>query len=361
MIKNLFVLFFSLILISCKKNNESGLSMVNDSLFLPNGWACYGNYDIVYNRTNAIAINNNNEIWIGGDFKLRKFLNSSFVDFPQVKSILNYNSDISVMTFDKNNILWIGTNWSHGVNGGNDDAAGIIKYDGLTFSQYSDTVATIHNRLIFSIAVDSSNNKWFGTKTSLTKFDGITWLNYDSINSPLKEYYPLVTINNTLWIGGKNSLTKFENGLWTVFNNSNSSFPLSGVRILEKDNSNNLWFIGYFSTVLWKFDGTTFTQYSIPIEEPQNPHFGNYPGDEEYYSIKADNQNNIWLGGYGKLIKFNGTVWSNYGAPVYVPGGDPRFPNVGDRLNTTLRGIVFDNDSAMWFASSILPLMKFKE
>lgn len=345
---------------SCKKEekptgqNGNGLTMLHDSLTLPAGWTCFGgNTHWTNSYTKTIVLDINEDVFIGGDHTLMKYENNHFQNYPQVTTILNSFMDISSMVEDHNNNLWIGCNYINGTNTAWYARRGIIKFDGIGFTQYTESNSGLHNGIIHSVAVDSSNNKWFGTRNSLVKFDESNWTFFDSTNSSLKEFYPVICISNTIWVGGHNSLTKFDGVLWQEFNQSNSLFPASGVRILESDNLDNLWFIGFSSNVLWKFDGVNFTSYSIPIELPNE--------NSGYYTIKPDNQNNIWLGGNGKLVKFDGTNWTNYSAPTYVPGGDPKVPGVGMKFFAAITDIVIKADSSIWMASSLFPIMKFKE
>ncbi|MEI6123297.1 MAG: two-component regulator propeller domain-containing protein [Bacteroidota bacterium] len=362
------ITFFLLTLISCKKDSElsnesnnNGLHMVTYQLFEPPGWTCVIDSSSKFYCSNAIAIDTNEVLWIGGNYRFGKYENNIFTKYPEVTNMLNFYMDISSIVKDKSNNLWIGSNYTDVVGGDSYTRRGVIKFDGQNFTQYDEYNSDIHNGIIFSIAIDDSNNKWIGTNNSIVKFDGTTWSFFDSMNSPLKEFYPIKTLGNIVTIGGHNALVLFDDAVWQVLNQSNSSFPSSGVRIMEHDNFGNLWFVGYHSTVLWKFDGVNFTSFSIPIISPLNPNFGLYANGEEYFSIKIDNQNNIWLGGYGKLVKFDGTIWTNFSAPSYIPGGDPRLPTVGVLQYSIIRDMVIKSDSSIWVASSGFALMKFKE
>ncbi len=365
----IFATALMLTLLSCRKEHDKsdnstdfGIHPYSEQLNAPPGWSCIKDDDHnLFSFTSAIGLDENENVWIGGDNMLRKYeKNNTFVEYKEMSSMLAGYAGISTIIKDNSNDLWIGSNT---VSGTPDSISrrGIIKFDGTSLTQYKESNSGLHNGLIFSIAIDNINNKWIGTKNSLVKFDGTSWSFYDSTNSPLKEFYPIVSFNSYISVGGHKSLTTFNGNAWKTFNQSNANFPASGIRIIDKDNSGNLWFVGYFSTTLWKFDGVNFTSYAIPAELPLNPDFGNFTDGEEYYAIKVDNQNNIWLGGYGKLIKYDGTNWKNFSAPTFVPGGDPRLPWVGKLKITTIRGIVIKADKTVWVASSVFPLMTFKE
>lgn len=358
-----FVAILILTFVACKKDPNlsndpgNGLTMLKDSLIQPPGWTCLKDSDqyvFSFSNTNAVILDVTGMVWVAGGQRLRKFQNNILINYPQAASMLIDNSDIAAIVEDQNNTLWMGCNITR-FSGGN-TKPGIIKYDGINFIQYTESNSGLNNGLIYAVGVDSLNNKWFGTENSLVKFDETSWSFYDSTNSPLKEFHPINISNNIIWIGGHNSLTKFDGSTWQEFNQSNSSFPNSGIRVLEHDNFNNLWFFGFNSSVLWKFDGVDFTSYPIPVQLPIADSYS-----EEYHSIGFDNQNNLWIGGYGKLVRYDGMNWTNFSAPIYIPGGDPRFPIVGRHLPTTIYDIVIKNDNSIWVASSIFPLMKFKE
>jgi hypothetical protein len=162
----------------------------------------------------------------------------------------------------------------------------------------------------------------------------------------LEEFYPVLSAFGSVWITGHHSLKKFDGTTFTNWDIKNSSFPSSGMRIVDKDNLGNLWFIDYSNTLLlWKFDGSAFVSYAIPPQfDPSTVTTAN-----EFKMIKSDMLNQIWLGGYGKLIKFDGTSFTGYSVPSFVVGGDPRFPFYGQTIPAMFWGMVQKSDSSKWF------------
>ncbi len=116
---------------------------------------------------------------------------------------------------------------------------------------------------VTSIALDSSGNKWIGTRDGgLAKFDGTSWI---------------------------------------VYNTSNSGLPKNGIRSLAIDGSGNKW-IGTYDGGVARFDDTNWTVYDTSNSGLTDPHA---------LSLEIDNSGAIWIGTYyGGLVKFNGTNWT---------------------------------------------------
>ena len=179
-----------------------------------------------------------------------------------------------------------------------------------------------------SILVDNSGNKWFGYTAATT------------------------TVNNV-------GLVKYDNTSWTLYNTTSvPALPSNSVSALAKDNSGNIW-IGCrnpTNTMLVKFDGTTFTTFNLGtnaalycIEVVNNQiyigtsaglfrfdgsNFTNYNvangnlSSDLIYSIKAENNNLLWLGSNNNLIEFS--INNTFTATSYI---DHLSPFTGGKIN----------------------------
>ena len=53
----------------------------------------------------------------------------------------------------------------------------------------------LSSNTVSSIAIDSQNNKWFGTTTGVSKFDGKNWFNYGLSNGLADTYILSIAID----------------------------------------------------------------------------------------------------------------------------------------------------------------------
>ena len=110
----------------------------------------------------------------------------------------------------------------------------------------------------------------------------------------------LLDNGNELWIGvfagGSIKLDKTTEEM-TLYNHANSGLPHNDVYALAIDGSDNLW-IGTWGG-LAKFDGSNWTTYDTSNS--------GLPGN--VVSALAINDSNIWVGTEGGLGRFDGSNW----------------------------------------------------
>lgn len=86
------------------------------------------------------------------------------------------------------------------------------------------------------------------------------------------------------------------------YNVSNSAIPDNHTSTITTDNQNNIW-IGTYGKGIAKFDGSSWTIF--------NASNSGLPCDS-VWAIKADMNNNIWIGTSRGLAKFDGINWTVY-------------------------------------------------
>lgn len=337
---------------SCKKDPDDGPGTSLPSETIPAGWQISS----TSSQYTLITLDNAEDAWLAGAQSIAKQSGSAITDYSaSVAPYLPINSQISAIRTDNNDHLWLGLN-----NYAPDSSAGLIMLDGSVWQSYSPQNSGLNDNRVHSIDIDALNIKWIGTESSLVKYDGSAWAVYDSSNSPLREFYPVLCSNGYTWIGGQHSLTRFDGTTFTSWNTGNSSFPSTGVKLIETDNAGNVWFTGYNlaplneATTLWKFDGASFTSYPVPVSQ-------NSGGEIQLCeTMKADAQNNLWLAGHCFVLKFNGLSWTRYNVPGFSRGGDPRI----ERTNYAyLYSLAIKSDSTKYFVGSFHDheLFRFKE
>jgi ligand-binding sensor domain-containing protein len=231
---------------------------------------------------------------------------------------------------------------------------------------------------VWSIAVDKSGTKWFGTANGgLVKYNGSTFRNFTPDNSIIKGNHigPLfVDLKGKLWIGATN-----PDGLFTIVNDSLIEIKnkivkeLGGVITIAQNNNGILYFGG--KNGLIKCEGNRWSKIDLPVKQivPRTisissnntiaigHNSGLLIGTEKKWEIFEEGKGNLQLsvvrglkfisndkliigygGGMGNggfSIK-DGTKWVNY---------NKSNSNVPDN---TIRDVEADDNGNYWMASN---------
>lgn len=199
---------------------------------------------------------------------------------------------------DNEGVLWFGSN------------DGVYRYDGKTFTNFSTKDGLCDNQ-VFSIIEDQDGFLWFGTANGLCRYDRTSFLHvpipWSDISSPwLDTVYPIINPNQVMcmlqdkrgdiWLGtngagayrydGETFVSylagegqEYEDGLYRNIIHS----------ILE-DSEGNIWFTSISHAGVSRFDGKTFTHYSVK----------DGLSDDMVRSSYQDRKGTIWFGTHGK-------------------------------------------------------------
>jgi len=192
-----------------------------------------------HNFVTCVLKGNKDSLWFGG------FFAASVYDGKNFSHLREQGGDIWNMLQDSNGNVWLGT-----VMGG------VIRYDGKTFTRYTDREGLSNNR-VWSSFKDKSGRLWFGTEGGLNMYGGNRFTHYTK-KQGLKDDY---------------------------------------ITSLLEDQSGNIW-IGYMTGGVTRYDGSTFTHMTEREGLSSN----------QVTSIFEDKSGNIWLGtsnGISKLMKKN--------------------------------------------------------
>ncbi len=157
------------------------------------------------------------------------------------------------------------------------------------------------------IEIDSNNIKWISCVGGLIKFDGNSWFQYNSSNSPILNDRLVLHIEkdkyNGLWINvNAQGLMYLKNGNFTIYNSSNSGMPSNSPYSLSIESDTIKW-MGMVGNKFVRFDGNIWRIY-----------------DSTNSGFKDDVVNAIDVSGHTKwfgtafhgLGKFNDTTWTYY-------------------------------------------------
>jgi hypothetical protein len=247
---------------------------------------------------------------------------SIWVDYQVFNSGIPSNS-LSAITFDQNNVKWIGSM-----------DKGLIRFDEVNFISYNTSNSPIPSNKINCISIDPINRVWIGTNFGLAIFDGNIWTVYNRLNSDLtSEIINTIAFveNGTAWIGTTANLVKFDGISWSVYNEPSGWGDW--INAIHIETPNKLW-LGTELNGIYTFENSSFIRLLQP----------NYGYQSNTISaIDVDGFNNIWFCflpdtvGRGGISYYDGSAFH-----TYFPGSTQI--NVND--------VYADNANNKWFATS---------
>jgi len=216
------------------------------------------NDGVLSNMVGQLFIDSKGIFWVGTWAGVYQFDGTNFIHFP----IPNPHIDTKINEDTKN---WI-TEIKEDIQGNiwfARDGYGACKYDGKEFSYFLKKDGLYSNN-VTEIELDNQGNIWFGTRVAEKD-------NPDPENRK-----------------GPGGVIKYDGERYNYFPTV-KGFNNSDVYEIYNDRSNKLW-ISTISHGVYKFDGSNFTNYDIPIS---------------IMSITEDNNGTLWLSGAGGLYKIN--------------------------------------------------------
>tara|TARA_B110000438_G_C15786394_1_gene638624 strand:- start:300 stop:1526 length:1227 start_codon:yes stop_codon:yes gene_type:complete len=237
---------------------------------------------LIDNNISSICVMSNGDIWAGSDIGVSKFNGSQWISFTELDGLgdnrvfhISQSSDgriwfgeyDGITIYDGSN--WISYNMSDGLPFGGiyystfetngdawlaSDLGGLIHFDGVTFTEYTENEGLINDG-VRAIAIDNQNNKWTGTE------DGISVLNnsnvFDVNHTMMLLLPPPDTLNpvedikinsaGDIWAGiyvdylvTEGGIAMFDGTSWTDFDVSDGLIgPV--VRSLAIDSQDAVW------------------------------------------------------------------------------------------------------------------------
>ncbi len=294
------------------------------SVFDGENWTTYNtsNSDLVSNRVNAIAIDQEGNKWFGTTGGVSKLddggtphnkSDDAWTTYTTSNSGLVFNK-VSAIAVDQAGNIWFGTRLSDGYG------YGVSKFDGVNWTTYNTANGALKSDSINAIAVDNSGSVWIGTYNGVIKFDGVTWTIYNTSNSGLASNYVqsiAVDSANEKWFGGctdgydewcdclncfNAAASQFDGVNWTTYIAGESGLAGSRVNAIAIDCEGNIWISTWWYGVC-KFDGDHWTCYNTSNSGLES---------DIITSIDVDNECNVWFGTYGGGV-------SKYTPPTPTP------------------------------------------
>ena len=242
---------------------------------------------------------------------------------------------IRAIAIDNNDVVWIGTN------------KGLIKYENEKFHLYNKSNAPLFTNSVFTLAIDKDNSIWFTSCTlregGIMKFDGTNWDLLTPRNSKLPGslIIDITTDNrNNIWTlsaaASGNSIVKINNNNFTIYDEKEIKIPLYYFGSICSGTNNNIYAsLDYSLSSLADNTRPNIISYSgnswkviDPVDE--NGKRLNYVG-----KIATDLNGNLWAATSRGLAVYNGQEWNIIESEIKI------------NINS-FGGIIADNNNRIW-------------
>ncbi len=178
---------------------------------------------------------------------------------------------------------------------------GISKFDGNKWTTYA-VAGGYYINTVWDIKVDTHDTIWGTSDAGLMKFDGTNWNAYNTANGGLPSGVGGqigFDLQGNMWVGA----SKFNGNIWTIYNSTNSGIVYNGIGYLctSIDAQGNIWF-GTWGSGVSKFSGNNWSTYNTK----------NGLINDSVNAIAFDKHGNTWFGTCNGLSKFDGSNWTNF-------------------------------------------------
>lgn len=202
-------------------------------------WTVYNqlNSPLPQNTVRAIAVDDDNNKWVGTDNGLAFFDGINWVLYTDTNSGLPANI-VRCIEIDPQGNKWIGT------------TNGLAKFDGANWDVFQPDNSDIPDNLIKSIDFDSQGDVWVGTTTGIGRYDGVNWYVYSSNDSShnsqilTSENIPAIDIsdNDVVAVGTINGgLIYLTDSTFTLFDSWTTGLPDNTILCITHDNQGTRW------------------------------------------------------------------------------------------------------------------------
>jgi len=175
---------------------------------------------------------------------------------------------------------------------------GLSRFDGVVWKTFTTVDGLAGN--VISIAEDHSGNLWFVTDGGVSRFDGTNWRTITTADGLAEDVGSVITADHAgnIWLATSRGATRFDGVTWKTFTIDDG---LSGVYVfgMAEDPQGNMWFAT--DGGLKRFDGVSWVAFPAPDNMWSN----------EIHRFAWDHSGNMWLSGFPPA-RFDGANWKNF-------------------------------------------------
>ncbi|GAB4014893.1 hypothetical protein GCM10028808_38750 [Spirosoma migulaei] len=222
-----------------------------------------------------------------------------------------------------------------------------VYYDNGKSIQHFTTTEGLANNRVTSVYEDKAGIIWFGTGGGVSRYDGKSFRNFTSPNTPLffKEGHwndDIHTIledkTGKLWVGTRGDAFVYDGKKFTTLTHKGE--PFLDVWAILEDSKGAIWLSGYNGFKgghrpggLYRYDGSTFTKVS----------------ERGAYAIIQDKKGNIWTTGPVNPANWTVQALSRYDATSLYSTK----PTVTEIISgKAFLGLLEANDGSIWFGDA---------
>ncbi len=285
----------------------------------------WSNYDILH-HTSSIDFDKDGLLWLGTNGKICSFDGSILTSFSESSEYETW--DTYIVAVDTDGTKWIGSKSRCGRK------IGLSSFDGQIWKHYP--INSLLNNNVQAVAIDHDGVMWFGTYCGISSFDGVTWTSY-TVGSGIEPYNLLpftvygigVDHNNVKWFSTRWGVKRFDGYSWETYTENDSLSFDRFFHDISIDYDNVKW----FATVngVWSFDGLSWKRYA---EEDGLV-------NKCVRSIAVDHDNIKWFGTEYGTSSFDGSNWITYTEENGLP-------------TNKITSIAIDTNNRKWFGGSAI-------
>lgn len=236
------------------------------------------NSQILSNQINCIAVNFDNSIWIGTNNGLSIYSNNSWRSYSTNNSDLP-NDNVNSITFDEFGFAWIGTN------------NGFARFNGTLWQKYNYLSPHFEYLWVTDLTFDHSGNLWIGSNNfGVLKFNGISFEEFpDSVYSLLTDRITSLDVDNLnkVWIGQQ--LNSNSRGGISILNGTNTTNLFIGT---NNNRVNNIYTHQYQK---WVCTNEGIALYNENNSSSFFSKLNSYLSNDNVTGVVIDLNNNVWI------------------------------------------------------------------
>lgn len=198
------------------------------------------------NDVRSIVEDRSGLLWIGTDLGICSFDGSKckLLDDARIKDI-----GFKSLSRDLEGNLWIGST-----------TAGLFKYDGKSIAQWNDR-SELKSSEVNAVTFDRNQIVWIGTHKGLVRFDGESFERFDESDGLPDSFIRSLSVDRAgiLWVGTNSGLARRMGDHFVPF--APKTLATIPIRSVMEDRENNIW-ISTDGKGIFKYAPSPFTHYS---------------------------------------------------------------------------------------------------